>query len=310
MQASAPAKIILFGEHAVVYAQPAIAVPVSSLRATVTVQPNPAGASGLRIVASDLNQTLPYDLVSTSIDNALMLTVKLVLESLGSAPPDVLLTVRSSIPVASGLGSGAAVSTALARAIAGALGRVLDRETLNSIVYEVEKVHHGTPSGIDNTVIVYEQPIYFMRGEPIETIAIDVPLHFVIADTGQGALTRVAVGAVRELYEANPDRIGDLIRSIGVISTQARRAIERGALAELGALMRQNHAHLQTLTVSSPELDALVNAALEAGALGAKLSGGGRGGNMIALVTPETQARVEAALWSAGAARVITTVVQ
>lgn len=310
MHASAPAKIILFGEHAVVFEQPAIAVPVSSLRASVTVDPNPAGSSGLRIVASDLNQTLPYDLVSQSIDNALTLTVKLVLDHLGAEPPDVLLTVRSEIPVASGLGSGAAVSTALARAISAALGRSLDNPALNAIVYEVEKVHHGTPSGIDNTVIVYEQPIYFIRGKPIETIAIGAPLSFVIADTGQGALTRIAVGAVRDLYQSEPERIGSVIEAIGAISAQARSAIERGDARELGALMCQNHALLQTLTVSSPELDVLVDAALTAGALGAKLSGGGRGGNMIALVTPETQSRVEAALRNAGAARVISTIVQ
>ena len=95
-RAHAPGKIILFGEHAVVHGQPAIAVPVSSLRASVTVEPNPAGSSGLHIVASDLNQTLPYDLVSQSIDNALMLTVRLVLEHLGAEPPDVLLTVRAA----------------------------------------------------------------------------------------------------------------------------------------------------------------------------------------------------------------------
>lgn len=310
MHASAPAKIILFGEHAVVYEQPAIAVPVSSLRASVTVEPNPAGSSGLHIVASDLNQTLPYDLVSQSIDNALTLTVRLVLEHLGAEPPAVLLTVRSEIPVASGLGSGAAVSTALARAISAALGRSLDNPALNAIVYEVEKVHHGTPSGIDNTVIVYEQPIYFIRGKPIEPIAIGAPLSFVIADTGQGALTRIAVGAVRDLYQSEPERIGSVIRAIGAVSAQARSAIERGDAHELSALMCQNHAYLQMLTVSSPELDALVDAALSAGALGAKLSGGGRGGNMIALVTPETQAGVEAALRNAGAARVVSTIVQ
>ncbi|MBL8163548.1 MAG: mevalonate kinase [Anaerolineae bacterium] len=305
MEASAPAKVILFGEHAVVYGQPAIAVPVSSLRATATARPG--DHTGLRIVASNLNQTTVIDSLSQSIDDALALTARLLLQRLDAPIPNLEITLRSQIPVASGLGSGAAITTALARALVEALDAKLDTAELNAIVYEVEKLHHGTPSGIDNTVIVYEQPVYFIRGNPIEHIHIAEPFTLLIADTGKPGLTRIAVGDVRTLYESQRERIQPMLDDIGNIVRRARQSIETGSIEQLGPLMSRNHALLQELTVSSPELDVLVQAALKAGAAGAKMSGGGRGGNMIALVSPESAETVSSALRSAGAVRVIET---
>ncbi|NWF71359.1 MAG: mevalonate kinase [Chloroflexi bacterium] len=302
---SAPAKVILFGEHAVVYGQPAIAVPVSALRAVASTQPG----SGLHIVAQDLGKTLPIDISKEVVDDSLALIVKLVLQTLKRPLPDLTITLASQIPMASGLGSGAAVAAALARALSGALGQPLDNNTLNSLIYEVEKTHHGTPSGIDNTVIVYEQPVYFVRGQPPERLIIRQPFTLVVADTGKSALTHVAVGDVRQLYDAQPARIQPVLDSIGALVKDARGALESGDTNALGPLMLRNHAYLKQLTVSSPELDTLVDAAMQAGALGAKLSGGGRGGNMIALVTPETQTRVEKALLRAGAVRAFSTLV-
>lgn len=304
--ASAPAKTILFGEHAVVYGQPAIAVPVSGLRAFASAEPNPAG--GLRVVAADLD--IPVSIDAETVDNALALTARLVLKALGDAPPNTIISIRSDIPIASGLGSGAAVSTALARALCAALGQSLDDETLNNLIYEVEKIHHGTPSGIDNTVIVYERPVYFVRGQPIETLPIGLPFTLLIGDTGTSASTRAAVAGVRELLEHDPQHVQPMLDEIGALVGEACAAVECGDLPKIGTLMQQNHSLLRRLTVSSPELDRLVEVAHDAGALGAKLSGGGRGGNMIALVTDETQQAVEAALMAAGAARVFTTEVR
>lgn len=309
--ASAPAKVILCGEHAVVYNQPAIAIPVSDLRVTVRIQHHQSGERGLRLIAGDLERFLPSNvsLHEEAVTDALEMTVRLVLETLKCPLPDLTATIESQIPVASGLGSGAAVSAALGRALSAALGNPLDNSTLNTIVYEVEKIHHGTPSGIDNTVIVYEQPIFFVRNHPIQTFTAAAPFTLLIADTGRGALTKVAVSDVRRLYETEPERITPLLGAIGDLVSQARRSIEQGDLPRLGALMTQNHAYLQQLTVSSDELDQLVRAALDAGAWGAKLSGGGRGGNMIALVAPENKATVRAALSRAGAKHVYETTV-
>ncbi len=309
VSASAPAKIILFGEHAVVYGQPAIAVPLPDLRAEATAEPGEPG-SGLRIIAADLDQALPVDISSELVDNALTLTARLLLRRFALPAPDLRVTLRSQIPIASGLGSGAAVSAALARGLAAQLGLPLDNAALSELVYEVERVHHGTPSGIDNTVVVYEQPVYFVRGRPVERLKIGAPFQVVVGDTGHSSLTRLTIGAVRELVERSPDIIHPILDQIGALVDEARAAIESGQAAALGPLMIRNHALLQMLTVSSPELDNLVQAALDAGALGAKLSGGGRGGNMIALVTPETRAAVEASLSRAGAARVLSTTIR
>lgn len=301
-EASAPAKVILFGEHAVVYGQPAIAVPVSGLRATATFYES--AERGLRIKAVDMGEVLPVMIDSELVDNALILTAQKVLRTLSANPPDAMIELRSTIPMASGLGSGAAVSTAIARALLGGMRLTLNIDELNAIIYEVEKIYHGTPSGIDNTVVVYEQPVYFVKDQPLQLLSVQKPFTIVIADTGQASLTRVAVGDVRQLYEQQSARILPIIKRIGHIAQQAQTALKSGDLDELGPLMDENHRLLQELTVSSPELDQLVVVARNAGAIGAKLSGGGRGGNMIALVTSGNAEAIKQALLRAGAVRV------
>ncbi len=309
--AAAPGKIILFGEHAVVYGHPAIAVPLNAVQATVHAEPATPG-SGLVIYAPDIDRTLCYAAGSSDnpLYNALVFPVQVMLDMLGLPVPDLTLTVRSTIPIASGLGSGAALAAALIRALAAALDHALSRETLNRLVYEVEKRHHGTPSGIDNTVIVYEQPVYFVRGKPLETFHIARPFTLLVADSGHGSPTHITVGDVRALYTAEPDRIGAIFARIGEIVNAARDAIESGTIESLGPLMNENHALLRELTVSSDRLDSLCNAALKAGAAGAKLSGGGRGGNVIALPGPDRASFVTGALRRAGAVNVIQTSVE
>lgn len=304
---SAPAKVILFGEHAVVYGQPAIAAPVSSLRARATFQASPAG-SGLVLVTlggdEDISR-IPID--PMDVNSAFSTTVRLVLNYFQRPAPNGTIVIESEIPIASGLGSGAAVTTALARAVAEALEKTLPLEDLNALVFEVEKFYHGTPSGIDNTVIVYETPIYFIKNHVMDRLVIGAPFAILIADTGVAASTKTAVSDVRRFYTSRPDRVQPLLSSIGAITNRARQAIEDGDIASLGPLMMQNHAVLRTLGVSSPALENLVDTALKAGALGAKLSGGGRGGNMIALTTPELAESVERSLIEAGAVRVYKT---
>jgi mevalonate kinase len=309
IQTTAPAKLILFGEHAVVHGQPAIAIPITSLQATASVQFTP-DEPGLRINAVDLNEMFLVNIGSDDVDHALVLTVRLVLKLLGiTTPPNAVIKITSTIPMASGLGSGAAVSTCLARAVAASVGHTVAPADLNSIIYEIEKLHHGTPSGIDNTVIVYEQPVYFVRGKPIEVLSITTPLTLVVADTGVSMPTHIPVSDVRKLLESDPQCTQPVLDAIGHITRDARTALTSGDVTALGPLMTQNHQYLQQLTVSSAMLDQLVEAALNAGALGAKLSGAGRGGNMIALVTTDTIESVKQALTEAGATRVFQTTV-
>jgi mevalonate kinase len=298
---SAPAKIILFGEHAVVYGRPALAVPLDGLRTTATVAENPAGK--IWIEAPQIG--LATELSALRGDHPLAAVIQGVLSALGvSAPPPFTLRVESTIPVASGLGSGAAVSVAVIRALAAYLGHSLPVEQVNQLAFEIEKLHHGTPSGIDNTVIAYERPVYFVKGRPIEILTVGHPLTLVIGDTGISAPTKQSVADVRRLWLSDQRSWESVFDEIGQLVIMARRILEHGQPQMLGELMNHNHVLLQKMTVSSPELDRLVEAARAAGAWGAKLSGGGRGGNMIALVPLHLAETVAGSLKEAGAVRV------
>jgi mevalonate kinase len=303
---SAHGKIILFGEHAVVYGRPALAVPVTQVHADVEV--TDSSRAGIWIDAPDIDlhaevNSLPSDHPIASVIHNFLFISRI------SPFPNLEVKITSTIPVASGLGSGAAVTVALTRALSGHLNYSITDEEVNSFTYEIEKLHHGTPSGIDNTVVTYAKPVYFVKGQPIETFVAGKPFTIVIGDTGISAPTKESVGDVRRLWEANQEKWDGVFDKIGEIARQARSTIESGKWESLGELMNQNHILLQEMTVSSPELDTLVTAAKNAGALGAKMSGGGRGGNMIALVEKEKAPVISEALLSAGAKQTIITTV-
>ncbi len=309
--ATAPGKIILFGEHAVVYGRPAIAAPLTHVRAQAVIRPS--HSAGVTLLAPDLAEEGGLD--DAGPQDALALTVRRVQAAAGlQRLPDMTITVTSEIPIAAGLGSGAAITVATIRALCDYLGleQLAGDKWISDLTFEIEKIHHGTPSGIDNTVVAYERPVYFVRQETdnlIETFTMRQPLRLLIGDTGISSSTRLVVGDVRRQWQADRQRFDQLFDECGQLTVSARKAIERGDTEETGRLMNENHALLVAMTVSSAELDRLVLAAGEAGALGAKLSGGGRGGNMIALVTAESEATVRAALKAAGAKRVLQSII-
>ncbi len=306
---SAPAKIILLGEHAVVYGQPSLAIPFSTLRSYARIIPSES-IVGLEIVAADLgNPELVVNKFSPRLDHPLTRAAWVLLDFLDCDPPNVKIVLHSDIPIASGMGSGAAITTCLFRALLYVLNKSINDDQLNSLVYEVEKIHHGTPSGVDNTVIVFEKPIYFVRGEPIEKLEFKRSFTLLVGNTGIEASTKVAVSDVRKLYDSDKLSTEDRLIKIGQLVQAGRKSLEDGNLSSLGRIMVENHQLLRDLTVSSDALDALVNAAIKSGALGAKLSGGGRGGNMIALVSDECIVPVKNALYEAGATHVFQTVV-
>jgi len=293
---NAPGKIILVGEHSVVYGQP-----------------------GCRIIAPQID-------LQTRLHNAgdehqsgepLKLVTRLVLQDLqqkkiiATDDPDWQIELDSQIPIASGLGSGAAISTALVKTLYAHAQQPVETETINQIVYQSERLYHGTPSGIDNTVIVYGQPLWFIRHEngppTTELFQPAQPFTIAIADSGVASPTKEAVGQVRQAWQADPNHYNRLFAEMGELAHAARTAIETGDLSQLGQLFDQNQNYLAELDVSSSELDQLISTARKAGALGAKVSGGGKGGNIIALVTPETQQTVVDSLMAAGAKRVIVT---
>jgi mevalonate kinase len=304
VKASAPGKIILFGEHAVVYNRPALAVPVTQVHVDVEVLDSSRKGVFIHAPGIDLHAELNSLPANHPIASVMLKVFKLC----GiSQTPDLEINILSTIPVASGLGSGAAVSVALIRALSSYYLHSLSDNETNELAFEVEKLHHGTPSGIDNTVITYNKPVYFIKGQPMEIFKVGRPFTIVIGDTGISALTKESVGDVRSLWLRDTVNFENYFNEIAQIALIARRSIESGRPELLGELMDQNHALLQNLTVSSSELDRLVEAARSAGALGAKLSGGGRGGNMIALVEQPKAESVADALISAGAKRTIIT---
>jgi mevalonate kinase len=302
--ASAPGKVILCGEHAVVYGRPALAVPVAALRATATVTPGTGDAFWIDL--PDLGRR--YRLAEAADDDPIAAAVRGVCARAGLAgPPAGEVRLAATLPIASGLGSGAAATTAVVRALAAGLGLALTAEEVSAVVYASEKLLHGTPSGIDNTVVAFERPVYFVKGQPPRPLVVAQPLRLLIGDTGQPSPTRTTVAAVGAGYAREPERYTRLFDEIGALVERARAVVEGQAAEPLGPLLTTNHALLRELGVSSPELEALVGAACVAGAQGAKLSGGGGGGNMLALVVPATSAAVAAALRRAGAVRVIET---
>ena len=306
--AHAPGKVILLGEHAVVYGRPAVAAPVRDVQAMAVVEDALPG-SGVTIVAEDLNRT--FSLFDAPRDDPLRVIVSATLSRLGmGVRVDLKITVSSTIPVARGLGSGAAVSTAIVRALAQHRGRWLTSRAVSDLVFETEKIHHGTPSGIDNTVIAFEKPVYFVRDKVMDIFWVGEPFQLVIGDTGVASPTRVAVEDVRAAWERDQERYDEIFDEIGTLAHMGRGAIEAGDVEAMGRLMDANQELLRLIGVSSPELEGLIEAARQGGALGAKLSGAGRGGNMIAVMTPETVGQVSMMLRMAGAKNVIVTEVR
>ncbi len=229
--ASAPGKIILLGEHAVVYGQPALAVPVSQIRAQAVVDSLPDQPMGsVFIDAPDVGRHA--DLADLPPNDPLAAVVRLTLAACGGSPvPAFSLAIQSDIPVAAGLGSGAAVSVAVTRAVSAFVGVELTLEQQCEIAFEVEKIHHGTPSGVDNTVVTFAAPVYFVKGRPPEPFAIKTPFSLVIADSGIASPTAQAVGRVRRAYETQPEKVGPILEAIGDITRAGRLAIAEGELA-------------------------------------------------------------------------------
>jgi mevalonate kinase len=306
--ANAPGKIILFGEHAVVYGQPAIAIPVNQLKATAHVMPNPQGQPGVVLIQAPQIQ-LDSPLSDLPDEHPIAAAVHLAFKAASiNQPPSFTLHISSTIPIAAGMGSSAAISVAILRALTNFFGKVLPPEQISELAFNVEEIHHGTPSGIDNNVIAHQKPVVYRRHQPIEFLSVKQPTHWVIGDTGEKTPTLETVADVRRQYLADPAYFNAFFEEIGDISGQAQEGLIEANLPLLGGLMDQNQSLLERIGVSSPKLEHLIQAAKEAGAQGAKLSGGGRGGNMIALAPSNKTADIQAALIDAGATQVITTI--
>lgn len=303
----APGKIILFGEHAVVYGQPAIAIPVAKVKAAAHVFPDLESlSSNIGIQALDIG--LDTFLSELDPQHPLAAAVNLTLAELQLEHiPAFQVQISSSIPISAGMGSGAAISTAIIRGVSAFLGRPLPDSTVSALTYEVEKIHHGNPSGIDNNVITYNKPVYYQKEQALQFLQIEKETHWVIGDTGEKTPTYETVSDLGKRHAEKPQHYNQIFHTIGGIVQEARGALIKADIKTLGRLLNENQALLCELDLSCASLDRLIQAALDAGAEGAKLSGGGKGGNIIALVSPSKIVAVEKALYEAGAVNVIST---
>lgn len=295
---AAHGKGILLGEHAVVYGAPAIAIPVDELTARVDVTPSSGGPRIESALYTGPLADAPARLapVTAAIAESCSRLGTPDLQDL-----DALVQIRSMIPHERGLGSSAAVAAALIRAIYDSAEAELDADTLFELIQTSERAAHGNPSGIDARTVTSPVPIRFNRGASAP-IRIGAPLHLAFADSGSSGSTTQAVGAVRALRERDPVPTEKLLARLARVAEGSIADLEAGDRSAIGARMTEAHDILRRVGVSSPELDALVSAARTAGSPGAKLTGGGMGGCVIAVAdSPAHADNLSAALRRAGA---------
>ena len=275
------AKVILLGEHSVVYGHPAVALPLHDLRMRATAVPVPGPS---RLCSLDyrgpIDRSGPrFACVARAFDKAR--------EFSGRLGQSFEITTRSDFPHARGLGSSAAASGAVIRAVLDACRRDASADELFALTQMAERVAHGNPSGLDAAATSSSSPIRFQGGRMRPVSQRIAHAHLVIADSGVQGSTREAVGGLRRRYEQDAEGTGPLIDGLGALARTAITALHDGDAPALGEAMNRAHTVLAGLDLSLPVLDRLVGAARRAGALGAKLTGGGLGGCVIALTGSE-----------------------
>ncbi|MBO0444810.1 mevalonate kinase [Enterococcus sp. AZ170] len=292
----ASGKIILMGEHSVVYGEPAIAFPFQETYISTKVEPDSTMILECHYFSGELSQ-VPSQLKSVSevIDQTLI--------ALHHEEATLKITITSTIPAERGMGSSAAVAVSIVRALFDYFDIPCTSESLLPLVNRAEKIAHGNPSGIDAAATTGDEPLFFIKSHPLESFPMNVSNAFlIVADTGIKGQTRAAVRDVAHLFELDKKRISQHITTLGHLTKSAKHAILADEVDTLGNVMNQAQEHLSALTVSNEQLDHLVSTARANGALGAKLTGGGRGGCMIALAGSKKQAEnIAVALESAGA---------
>ena len=264
----AHSKIILIGEHAVVYGYPAISLPLLEVEVTCRVVP----------------ATTPWRLFE---EDTLSMAVYASLEYLNIKDAYIRCQIDSAIPEKRGMGSSAAISIAAIRAVFDYYQAELPHDVLEILVNRAEMIAHMNPSGLDAKTCLSDHPIRFIKNVGFEELAMDLSAYLVIADTGVYGHTREAI----QVVESKGKEALPFLHALGELTQQAEEAIKARDAVILGEILTKAHGNLKEIGVSSLEADALVETALQNGALGAKMSGGGLGGCIIALVADYHQAQ-------------------
>lgn len=275
--ARAPGKIILVGEHFVVHGSSAL---VAAIDRGSTVHASPSDNSVLFSKNLKLKAELP-DKVPHRL-TPFAETLKATLIHLGETR-GVKCEIESDIPVSAGLGSSAAGSVALVAAASSALGHTLKAEEIVDLAMVSERIIHGNPSGIDPAVAAYGGVMLFKKGSPHRPVTLESPVDFIIGFSGVDRSTSSMISRFSEAKVFHPSTFRALVRSSSILAEVVASALVNGDLETVAAVLNFNHTVLSSLGVSSDVLNSLVEASLAAGCLGAKLTGGGGGGCIIAL---------------------------
>lgn len=275
-------KTILFGEHFVVYGLPGIASAID-LNTKCTFAKNKKGEEG--IISNDLvtGERIKY---GEHTYHDLDRVIDAALKGTGVQERNFRLELKTNMSLKGGMGSSAALCVSITRCLDKQFKLKLSDERINEIAYDAEKVFHKTPSGIDNSVSCFGGMIWFQKQQPknvIERIKAKKPVEVVLADTGIFHNTAEIVEMVRAQKEQEPQKYQKIFKEYKEILYPARKFIENTKWKEVGELMDKNHSLLQKMNTGCKELDLLVDVSRKAGAYGAKLTGAGLGGNVLAL---------------------------
>ncbi|EOL47727.1 mevalonate kinase [Enterococcus caccae] len=292
----ASGKIILMGEHSVVYGEPAIAFPFQETFISTTVEPSITMTLYCHYFSGNLAD-VPVQLKSIKE------VVNQTLIALHQENTTLKITITSTIPAERGMGSSAAAAVSIVRALFDYFDVSCTQDVLLPLVNRAEKIAHGNPSGIDAAATSGNDSLFFIKGHPLESFPMNVSNAFlIVADTGIKGQTRAAVSDVAMLFEQDKSNISQHITALGQLTKLAKQAILADDVHTLGHVMNQAQGELKALSVSNEQLDHLVKTARENGAIGAKLTGGGRGGCMISLADSKEQAeKIAASLKNNGA---------